>query len=175
MDLLWGEMRPVAAERVRVLKGGETVGPFEVAYTPGHASHHVSYLHRPSGRAFTGDVAGVRIEDGPVFAPTPPPDIDLELWRASLDAIEAWRPSSLGITHFGSVQDVPAHLASLRARLDALEQMSASMEEEQFTSAVREELARTCAPETAATYERATPPSQSFRGLARYLQRRAAG
>ena len=52
------------AERVHVLSGGETIalaGGFRVAYTPGHASHHVSYLHEDSGRAFVGDMAGVRI------------------------------------------------------------------------------------------------------------------
>ena len=48
---------------------------FEVAYTPGHAKHHVSYLH--DGTAFVGDVGGVRIEPGtPTLPPTPPPDID---------------------------------------------------------------------------------------------------
>src|SRR5665213_2116445 len=74
MELLWGEVLPVPAERTRVLRGGETIDGFRVADTPGHASHHVSYLHEASGRAFTGDVAGVRISGGPVLAPTPPPD-----------------------------------------------------------------------------------------------------
>ena len=78
MERLWGEVAPVPAERVRVLTGGERLGDFRVAYTPGHASHHVAYLHEPSGRAFTGDVAGVRIAEGAVLAPTPPPDIDLQ-------------------------------------------------------------------------------------------------
>ena len=72
---------PVPEANVRVLKGGETVEGFRVAYTPGHASHHVSYLHEDSGWAFVGDVAGVRIEpSGFVVRPTPPPDIDLEAW-----------------------------------------------------------------------------------------------
>src|SRR5439155_1171424 len=81
---------------------GDVMGEFEVAYTPGHASHHVSYLYRPTRRAFTGDVTGVRIGEGRVMAPTPPPDIDVEAWQASLDVIEAWRPAALSLTHFGS-------------------------------------------------------------------------
>ena len=46
--------------QLRVLQGGERLfdGAFEVAYTPGHASHHVSYLH--DGTAFVGDVGGVQ-------------------------------------------------------------------------------------------------------------------
>lgn len=113
---LWGEVLPVPAERLRVLRGGERLGPFNVAYTPGHASHHVSYLHKPSRRAFTGDVAGVRIGAGPVLAPTPPPDIDLQAWRASLDTIERWRPRSLAVTHFGAFEDVPGQDSGVRRR-----------------------------------------------------------
>ena len=41
MDELWGEVAPVPEERIRPLSGGETVEGFRVAYTPGHASHHV--------------------------------------------------------------------------------------------------------------------------------------
>ncbi len=45
MERLWGEVRPVPEANVRVLIGGEALDGFEVAYTPGHASHHVSYWH----------------------------------------------------------------------------------------------------------------------------------
>ena len=58
---LWGEVAPVPEERITSLKGGETVEGFRVAYTPGHASHHVSYLHEETHDAYVGDVAGVRI------------------------------------------------------------------------------------------------------------------
>ena len=58
-------------------------GAFRVEYTPGHASHHVCYLHEPTGGAFVGDVAGVRIPPSSfTLAPTPPPDIDVEAWDA---------------------------------------------------------------------------------------------
>ena len=174
MDLLWGEVAPVPAERIRELRGGETVGSFRVAYTPGHASHHVSYLHEPSGRAFTGDVAGVRIGDGPVFAPTPPPDIDLEAWRDSIAQIEAWRPRSLAFTHFGGCEDVKDHLAALRGRLDQLEEMASDLDEAGFAAAVSAELAASSTPQTAATYAQAMPPEQSFHGLARFMRRREA-
>ena len=118
MQRLWGEVLPVPAERVRVLTGGEELGPVAVAYTPGHASHHVSYLDRRSGRAFTGDVTGVRIDGGCVLAPTPPPDVDLEAWRESLERIEAWHPRTLALTHFGQIEDIEQHLSALRQSLD---------------------------------------------------------
>ena len=62
MDRLWGEVVAVPEANVRTLSGGETIeGGMRVEYTPGHASHHVSYLHEATGEAFVGDVAGVRI------------------------------------------------------------------------------------------------------------------
>ena len=101
-DRLWGEVVPVPEERMRILTGGERLDGFRVEYTPGHASHHVAYLHEATGTAFTGDVAGVRIGDGPILPPTPPPDIDVELWLASIDIVEAWKPERLAVTHFGA-------------------------------------------------------------------------
>jgi glyoxylase-like metal-dependent hydrolase (beta-lactamase superfamily II) len=160
----------VPADRLRVLRGGEALRPFRVAYTPGHASHHVSYLHEPTGRAFTGDVAGVRIDDGCVLAPTPPPDIDLGAWRASLELIEAWRPRSLAVTHFGSFDDVENHLAALREQLDQASAMAGDLDEATFAATIRTTVASSTAPETAAAYEQAMPPAQSFQGLARYLR-----
>jgi glyoxylase-like metal-dependent hydrolase (beta-lactamase superfamily II) len=170
MDRLWGEMLPVPAKSVRALRGGEDLGDFRVAYTPGHASHHVSYLHEPSGRAFTGDVAGVRIDGGCVLAPTPPPDIDLRAWRASLELIEAWRPRSLALTHFGGYDDVEVHLAALREQLTWAQASAGELDEAGFAAAIRAKVAGSSTPETAGAYEQATPPEQGFHGLARYLR-----
>ncbi len=156
------------AERLRVLRGGERIGPFTVAYTPGHASHHVAYLHEPSGRAFAGDVAGVRIGEGPVIAPTPPPDIDLDAWRASLDLIEAWRPRSIAVTHFGAHEDVGAHLAALRAHLDEVEAWAADGDEESFVARMRARVAGGAS----GSYGQALPAGQSYQGLARHLSKR---
>ncbi len=174
MDRLWGAVEAVPAECLRVLRGGETVGPFAVAYTPGHASHHVSYLHEPSRRAFVGDVAGVRIPpSGLTLPPTPPPDIDLEAWRASLDAIDAWRPDSLGLTHFGSVDDPAAQLETMREQLGRLGERGRRLGEKAFCRAMRDEVAASGAdPETAASYAQALPPDQSWAGLRRYWSKR---
>jgi glyoxylase-like metal-dependent hydrolase (beta-lactamase superfamily II) len=171
MDRLWGEVLPVPADRIRVVGGGDSLGPFHVAYTPGHASHHVSYLHEPTGWAFTGDVTGVRIGEGSVLAPTPPPDIDLEAWRASLDLIESWSPRSIAVTHFGAYRDVAEHLEQLREQLRSTESLARELDEPAFSSAVRARVAGSTTAETAAAYQQAMPPEQSFHGLARYLRR----
>ena len=106
MDRRWGEMVPVPEKNLRMLRGGETLfgGAFEVAYTPGHASHHVSYLH--DGTAFVGDTGGVRIASSSLtIPPSPPPDIDVELWHESIERIAAWKPRRLVQTHFGASDD----------------------------------------------------------------------
>jgi glyoxylase-like metal-dependent hydrolase (beta-lactamase superfamily II) len=172
MQRLWGEVLPVRSERLRVLQGGERIGPFQVAYTPGHASHHVSYLHEPSGRAFTGDVAGVRIDGGVVLAPTPPPDIDLEAWRASLDLIEAWKPRSVAVTHFGAYDDVSEQLAALRAHLEEVERWARELDAAGFIAKVRERVQAPRSDGTPGSYAQALPPEQSYAGLRRYLSKR---
>jgi glyoxylase-like metal-dependent hydrolase (beta-lactamase superfamily II) len=173
MDRLWGEVAAVPEANLRVLRGGESLGPFAVAYTPGHASHHVSYLHHPTGRAFVGDVAGVRIPPSAfTLPPTPPPDIDLEAWRDSLDAIEAWRPRSLGLTHFGGIDDPPAQLAAMREQLDRYGERGRTLDAEAFCAVMDEEVAAAADEETAVRYTQALPPDQSWAGLRRYWSKR---
>jgi glyoxylase-like metal-dependent hydrolase (beta-lactamase superfamily II) len=173
MQRLWGEVLPVPAERVRALSGGETIGGLRVAYTPGHASHHVSYLHEPSGRAFTGDVTGVRIDGACVLAPTPPPDIDVRAWGDSLELIRSWRPRSLAVTHFGEYEDVEAQLAAVSEQLRRQQELARRDDELAFVSAIRATVAGSGTLETAAAYEQAMPPEQSFHGLVRYLRDQA--
>lgn len=173
MAELWGDIVPVPQENLRVLTGGETIGAWRVAYTPGHASHHVSYLHEPTGTAFTGDTAGVRIApDGPILAPTPPPDIDLEAWPRSIDAIAAWQPTALGVTHFGLWDDAEAHLDGLREQLAKQVQWAREAADgEEFAARVRADLASRTSPETAQAYEQGMPPDHLYPGLERALSR----
>jgi glyoxylase-like metal-dependent hydrolase (beta-lactamase superfamily II) len=173
MDRLWGEIVPVPAENLRILAGGEQLGPFAVAYTPGHASHHVSYLHEPTGRAFVGDVCGVRIPPSDfVLPPTPPPDVDLEAWRASLDAIEAWQPASLALTHFGGVDDPPGHLEAIRRALADWGEHARQLDEAAFVERMRAAIAAATDPVTRTRYGGALPPEQSWHGLTRYWSKR---
>jgi glyoxylase-like metal-dependent hydrolase (beta-lactamase superfamily II) len=76
MDTLWGEMVPVAPSQLAVIRDGDEVRVgrrrLAVAYTPGHAVHHVSFLDLESRIAFVGDVAGVYTGGGYVRPPTPP-------------------------------------------------------------------------------------------------------
>jgi glyoxylase-like metal-dependent hydrolase (beta-lactamase superfamily II) len=177
MRALWGEVLPVPAERVHVLSGGETIalaGGFHVAYTPGHASHHVSYLHEASGRAFVGDMAGVRIPPAHVtIAPTPPPDVDVEAWDASLDLIAGWRPTGLALTHFGPVDEVDEQLEAVRASLHELARLTRNAGPETVAAAVRDRVDTSGDRSLRAAYAAAVPPEHIYQGLERYWRKRA--
>jgi glyoxylase-like metal-dependent hydrolase (beta-lactamase superfamily II) len=174
MDRLWGEMVPVPESQLRILRGGERLldGAFEVAYTPGHASHHVSYLHE--GTAFVGDVGGVRITDHTLtIPPTPPPDIDLEAWHRSIELVAGWRPERLAITHFGVHEDVDAQLDGLGHRLDAWAEIARSEDEQGFIAGIQAEIEADAGSELVATYAQAAAPDQLYAGLTRYWRKRA--
>jgi glyoxylase-like metal-dependent hydrolase (beta-lactamase superfamily II) len=173
MGELWGEIVPVPASNVKVLSGGETVLGMRVAYTPGHASHHVCYLHEESGTAFTGDVAAVRIPpSGLVVPPTPPPDIDVELWERSITTVEAWCPERLALTHFGAVEDPADHLATVRERLHEEARLARELSEDDYERRHRERVEAALDPETAAELIQAVPPQYQWRGLDRYWRKR---
>jgi glyoxylase-like metal-dependent hydrolase (beta-lactamase superfamily II) len=171
----WGEMVPVPERNLRVLSGGETVlGDFRVEYTPGHASHHVSYLHEPSGTAFVGDVAGVRIPPARyVLAPTPPPDVDVEAWERSIALVAGWAPQALALSHFGRVDDVERHLEAARESLHEVVLLAAQHGLDAFMAGIAERVAH-AAGDVAARYTQAAPPDQLYLGARRYLDKRAA-
>jgi glyoxylase-like metal-dependent hydrolase (beta-lactamase superfamily II) len=172
---LWGEVVPVPESNLHVLHGGETVlGDYRVEYTPGHASHHVSFLHEPTGIAFVGDVAGVRIPPAEyVVAPTPPPDIDVEAWDRSIDLIGAWQPRALALTHFGQVNDVGQHLDAMRERLHETVALAAQHGLDAFAAGLAGRVDEH-AGDVAAQYLQAAPPDHLYLGARRYLDKRAA-
>ena len=174
MQRLWGDFEAVPEDRIRPLSGGETVEGFEVAYTPGHASHHVSYLHEDSGDAYVGDVAGVRIPPAAhTLAPTPPPDLDIEAWLDSLHDVTIWNPSALCLTHFGRVTDVEDQLHRVRTSLLGNADAVRAEGEEEFVRRIDGELAEATDPATADRFIQAAPPDQLYKGLERYWRKRS--
>jgi glyoxylase-like metal-dependent hydrolase (beta-lactamase superfamily II) len=166
-DAMWGSLVPIPAENISVV--GSRVLDFDCFPSPGHASHHVCYLR--DGVLLAGDAAGVRISPSlRAFAPTPPPEIDIEAWNATLDGIERRAPTRLALTHFGVFDDVPRHLAELRERMrrDA-DLVGRGATEAEFIAAANAELG----PD-APLYEHAMPAWQCYQGLARYWEKRRA-
>lgn len=169
-DRLWGELVPVPEPNVRVL--GDRVLDLEAFPTPGHASHHVSFL-APDGSCFAGDAAGVRIPPGRYVAPVaPPPDIDVDAWERTLDAIEQRGPERLLLAHFGVADDPAFHLAQLRATLRTWAARAREGSEEDFVRAAEAEVDAAADPATAALFQQAGPFWQSYAGLRRYWDKK---
>ena len=187
LQRLFGETLPVPQENVRILEGGEILQlgsrKMAVEYTPGHASHHVSFFDETEGVAFVGDTAGVRIQNGPYILPaTPPPDINLEIWDHSFATILSHHPSRLFVTHYGYAEDPPAHLAEFRERLHRWAELAAEALRhspndiaagQDFVAAARAELAAALPEGEVDHYNQTAGMDLSFLGLARYLRKRA--
>ena len=189
MERLWGEFLAVPSDRLQVLKGGENITAggraLAVAYTPGHASHHVSFFEPSTRIAFVGDTAGIRRGTGQYVMPaSPPPDVDLEVWRQSEERILAWDPDTLFLTHFGPFHGARQHFQELMERLHQwsltarrLVTDSALSEEErqeQFVADAVLDLRRIVGVADAEQYSRAGSIAYSWQGLARYWRKRSS-
>jgi glyoxylase-like metal-dependent hydrolase (beta-lactamase superfamily II) len=184
-----GAFLPVPAANITTLAGGERITAagrtLDVAYTPGHASHHVSYFDPASRIAFVGDTAGISMPGSSyVLPPTPPPDIDLAAWEASAAKITAWHPETLFLTHFGPAMARPAaQLQELLVRLQRLATLARealAIEESDearkthFVDRLRLDLQRDAGAAVAQRYETAIMLEHMWLGLSRYWQKRAA-
>lgn len=187
MERLWGDFLPVPPASLRALQGGETISiagrELRVAYTPGHASHHVSYFDPASRIAFVGDTGGIRRGKSTyVMPPAPPPDIDLEVWRESERKILAWDPETLFLTHFGPFASPRLQFQQLRENLEAWSRivrrlladssLSDDQRQQRFVDEAFRELQRVVGPGEADSYGRAGRLDYSWQGLSRYWRKR---
>jgi glyoxylase-like metal-dependent hydrolase (beta-lactamase superfamily II) len=187
LQSMFGVFLPVPAANLHVLHGGEivTLGArqLQVHYTPGHASHHVTYFDPAESIAFVGDTTGISIDGHPFVLPvTPPPDISIELWDASLEAIAALHPKRLFLTHFSFSDNPVAHLAAYRERLHRWSEFSGSLlarnlqesdAAHRFAKEVAAEAAQFLSPEELSHYLLNGALNLSWFGLARYHRKRA--
>jgi glyoxylase-like metal-dependent hydrolase (beta-lactamase superfamily II) len=169
-DDLWGELAPIPQANVHVV--GDDVLGLKCFPTPGHASHHVSYLGR-DGTLYAGDAAGVRIRPGRyVMPPTPPPDVDIAVWESTIDEIERRSPDRLALVHFGVVDDVEPHLTRLRLELlDWAEFVLGGATQDEFVEYCSAELADS--GEDLDSWSQAMPFWQSYLGLKRWADKQA--
>jgi len=187
MERQFGVFLPVPQANLHVLEGGETISlgsrHLQVFYTPGHASHHVTYFDPQNSLAFVGDTAGVSIDGHPFVLPvTPPPDISIELWDASLDTIAALHPHQLFLTHFSFSNNPAAHIAGYRDRLRRWRELSAKILERklddaaathEFAKQIAADAAQFLSPEEISHYLFNGALHLSWLGLARYHRKRA--
>ncbi|MGF1471965.1 MAG: MBL fold metallo-hydrolase [Rubrobacteraceae bacterium] len=184
MEELWGEVLPVPEDRLEILGDGDEAeaadGVLTAHDTPGHAYHHLAYLEPESGSLFAGDVAGVRLPgQSYVRPPTPPPEIDVEAWMRSIEAVRRISPGILCPTHYGSYEDVGRHLGELEQRLQdwllfVQERMDEGEEREQIAHELKvkgddEMIAEGAGPEESEHYDLAGNYEMLVDGLMRYV------
>lgn len=185
MDTLWGEMCPIADEQLIQVSHGETITIGDVNlvshHTPGHAKHHIAW--QLGEILFTGDVAGVTINGGPVQPPCPPPDINIEQWKQSIALIKNLDIESLYLTHYGKVEQINEHLGTLEKSLDSwslfvYDKWSQSLSNEEIVPLFLEYTAQELKSaglrnEQISQYEAANPAWMSVAGLVRYWTKKS--
>lgn len=120
MDTLWGGMMAIPEAQVRSVEDGASIRvggeSLRAWHTPGHAVHHLAW--QVGDAVATGDSAGVRFPRcNHVLPPMPPPDIDIEAWRQSVNRLRHLQPARLLLTHFGHFEDTKLHLDELEQRM----------------------------------------------------------
>jgi len=185
LQTLYGECAPVPEINLNQIQGGESIRiggtELEVFYTPGHASHHVTYWDRASRTAFVVDTAGIRVQGDAFLLPaTPPPDINVEIWNQSLDAIASWGLERIFLTHFGFIENPADHIRLYKERLaewSALTRkllesgMEATEAEKAFVDAIAAEIKSTLPMDAADHYIFNGGLRLSWLGLMRYVRK----
>lgn len=180
-DRLWGEVRPVPRSRLRGWRSGDELplDPLRALPTPGHIDHHLAYLDEEEGLLFAGDALGIILDPGaPTHPPTPPPAVDVEAWRGTLDELGTVGPERAGVAHFGIHDDVPGRILQLENALEALETRvrdalarGDEADAEQYEEEVRERLAPAVGRERVDRYFETFAAATDWAGMKHYLER----
>lgn len=187
MDRLWGNMEPIDEANLVAVDDGDVIKignlEFTTHYTPGHAIHHNAYQLKDV--VFAGDVGGIKIHNGPVVPPCPPPDIDLGAWEKSLKKIIALQPAKLALTHYGFINDPEIHLNKLKEILhDWANWMKPHYEKQSkpeeitplFIAYTNDQLREFGVSESdISRYDKANPSWMSVMGLLRYWKLKEQG
>lgn len=188
MDPLWGEVAGLPESSVHPLEDGGRLSvadhEIEVVFTPGHASHHVAFHDIESGAVFTGDVGGIRMPGTSyVCPPTPPPDLDPDAWRGSIQRLRSLNARRWCLTHYGQYDDPTRHLAELERNLDRFTELGLGavqqgLPADDITAMIHHEMAAGLGdvPDgTLTNLEWATPSYMATLGFQRLAKIRAAG
>ncbi len=172
----WGEVLPIPASNVHALRDGDVIEGFKAIHTPGHSGHHMAFLHLETEYALVGDLVGQMVHgfDLRVIS-TPPPEVDIEAWLASLDKLAEHDPvpSTLGLTHFGRVPDVLDTIMGAKNELRRLAELARSGSEEDFMRDFEASL-ENVPPDIAESVTGALPVAHNYAGLLRYWDKKAA-
>ena len=130
----YGRPQPIDAARVRPIGDGEEINlgsglTLRAIWTPGHASHHLSYELEGLGAVFTGDAVGITYPAYPVLIPTTPPtSFNLEAALHSLQRIRELSPKMFLTPHYGVIDEalnsIDANIRSLKGWISSIKEMA---------------------------------------------------
>lgn len=133
---MYGEPGPVPAERMATREEVEAAG-IRVIETPGHAVHHVSFVHE--GILYAGEALGTyqEVPSGKLYLrPATPPRFFLDSYLGSLDAIEALdpEPRTTAFAHYGMASGCFGYVRAAREQIlrwvGAVRDLAAESEED---------------------------------------------
>jgi glyoxylase-like metal-dependent hydrolase (beta-lactamase superfamily II) len=126
---LYGELVPIAAERVIVAEDGAQFQfgkrRLQSLYTPGHALHHHCYVDYETREIFTGDIFGISyrefdtVRGAFIFVTSTPTQFDPKQMTASIDRIASLELDAAYLTHYSRVTDLPRLAEDLRRDVEA--------------------------------------------------------
>ena len=183
MDVLWGRIEGIPRKNLKVMEHDELLDiggqSFKAIHTPGHAKHHIAWQWKDI--IFTGDLAGVKIEKGPVMPPCPPPDINIGDWIHSIDLVLSRKPKKLVLTHFGEELNPDIHMKELKEIINdwaywVKEKWIKGMSNDDIipmfmdytTQQLKKQGVSSCGIKK---YETSNPPWMSVSGLVRYWKK----
>jgi len=185
MDELWGTLKPIKGNQLFEVADRQILNinklAFTAHYTPGHATHHIAW--QLANVIFTGDVAGIRLNNGPVVPPMPPPDINIEDWHTSIERLESLENiTTFYLTHGGKITDCKHHLTQLKNNLNEYANFIFTHYQKQtpklaliemFTQFSKELLVKNGGDsEAMKSYENSNPSFMAVSGLWRYWKKK---
>jgi len=100
---LYGRPLEIPSKNARETRDGDriTIGDVtvEVIHTPGHASHHQSFIIEPWSILIVGDAAGIYVKDLDYIIPTTMEPLRFDMYVDSLKKLISRNPTYIAYTH----------------------------------------------------------------------------
>ncbi|MDH5754990.1 MAG: MBL fold metallo-hydrolase [Candidatus Bathyarchaeota archaeon] len=181
---MYGKPEPVPEERNIAATDGMTfdIGnnvELKVVETLGHASHHLSYYETLSEGIFTGDAAGIYLNEFDVVVPTTPPPFRLDIALESLGKLINLKPRHLYYSHFGKADKPIEKLQTYAQQLKLWAKIAKQgIENRENLEAIRKRIFESDeAVQKAAEYIKTHPvlsetvPNQSVQGFMEFVEK----
>lgn len=127
---LYGRPLEVPSRNAKNTEDGEVVNigdiEVEVVHTPGHASHHQSFIIKPWDILVVGDAAGIYVKSLDYIIPTTMEPLRLDMYIESVKKLISKRPRYVAYTHHDLLDNA---VDLLNRHLSQLETWSRSAEE----------------------------------------------